>query len=137
MKHVLKYTHIILWNESKIINTTLVAVGEQNILLESAISALEKLCRDVHFTCHQVILAPITAQLERWTVDNGDALASDLPDYSFTPQEFITQVTDLSISFKQLRYSRTHYIQSSRDWTLVWTNKSWIRKKTWPFYECV
>lgn len=73
----------------------LVVVGEQNILLESAISALEKLCRDVHFTCHQVILAPISAQLERWAVDSGDTSSSDLPDYSFTPQEFITQVSDL------------------------------------------
>lgn len=64
--------------------------GEQNVLLEPIIGGLEKLCRDVHFTCHQVILAPIHLQLERWTVECDSS--PDLPDYSFAPQEFITQV---------------------------------------------
>uniref|UniRef100_A0A1B6JSV6 Conserved oligomeric Golgi complex subunit 7 n=2 Tax=Homalodisca liturata TaxID=320908 RepID=A0A1B6JSV6_9HEMI len=75
--------------------------GEQSTLLESVITALEKLCRDVHFTTHQVILAPISAQLERWTVDSSDTSAPDLPDYSFTPQEFITQIGNYLMTLPQ------------------------------------
>lgn len=61
---------------------------------------MEKLCGDVHQTTFAVILAPITVQLNlvqsapAWCASVGKtpALALDLPDYSFAPQEYITQV---------------------------------------------
>ena len=63
--------------------------------------SLNKLCSDVHHTTFQVIFAPISVQLEQvqsapaWSSINKQAtsVAADLPDFSFAPQEYITQVS--------------------------------------------
>lgn len=71
-------------------------LGSETTLLESVVTALEKLCRDVHFTTYQVIFAPVSVQLDTaqstWTSDTKSQAVTDLPDYSFAPQEYITQV---------------------------------------------
>ncbi|XP_054278876.1 conserved oligomeric Golgi complex subunit 7 [Macrosteles quadrilineatus] len=75
--------------------------GEESVLLESVVSAVEKLCRDVHFTTQQVILAPVVSQMERWTLGQTDTSTPDMPDYSFTPQEFITQIGNYLMTLPQ------------------------------------
>ena len=75
--------------------------GEQTLLQEHTASSLNKLCSDVHHTTFQVIFAPISVQLEQvqsapaWSSVNKQAtsVAADLPDFSFAPQEYITQVS--------------------------------------------
>jgi hypothetical protein len=75
--------------------------GEQTLLEEYITSPLNKLCSDVHRTTFQVIFAPISVQLEQvqsapaWSSVNKQAtsVAADLPDFSFAPQEYITQVS--------------------------------------------
>jgi hypothetical protein len=74
--------------------------GEQTLLEEHIALSLNKLCSDVHHTTFQVIFAPISVQLEQvqsasaWSNVNKQAtsVAADLPDFSFAPQEYITQV---------------------------------------------
>jgi hypothetical protein len=74
--------------------------GEETLLEEHITLSLNKLCSDVHHTTFQVIFAPISTQLEQvqfapaWNSSNKQAMtvASDLPDFSFAPQEYITQV---------------------------------------------
>jgi hypothetical protein len=74
--------------------------GEQTLLEEHIASSLNKLCSDVHRTTFQVIFAPISVQLEQvqsapaWSSINKQATnVADLPDFSFAPQEYITQVS--------------------------------------------
>jgi hypothetical protein len=75
--------------------------GEQTLLEEHVALSLNKLCSDVHHTTFQVIFAPISVQLEQvqsapaWSNINKQAtsIAADLPDFSFVPQEYITQVS--------------------------------------------
>lgn len=71
--------------------------GEETSLLEQVFTAVEKLCKDVHHTTYQVIFTPISKQLEQvatapaWNSKEAP-FAVDLPDFSFAPQEYITQV---------------------------------------------
>lgn len=76
-------------------------LGGEQYVLKSVLSAIEKLCGDVHRTTFAVILAPITVQLNlvqsapAWCASvakSSVTLTLDLPDYSFAPQEYITQV---------------------------------------------
>jgi hypothetical protein len=77
-----------------------VFLGEQTLLEEHITQSLNKLCSDVHHTTFQVIFAPISVQLDQvpfapaWNSANKQAMAvaADLPDFSFAPQEYITQV---------------------------------------------
>lgn len=79
--------------------------GSETALLESVIMALEKLCRDVHFTTYQVIFAPVSVQLETaqntWASDTKSQAVTDLPDYSFAPQEYITQIGEYLMTLPQ------------------------------------
>lgn len=75
--------------------------GTQLSLLDHAIGDFGKLCSDIHHTTYQVVFAPISVQLDvvqneqTWSQFEG-GVNSDLPDYSFTPQEYITQVSSVS-----------------------------------------
>lgn len=77
-----------------------VFTGEETLLEEHITQSLNKLCSDVHHTTFQVIFVPISVQLEQvqsapaWSNANKQAatVAADLPDFSFAPQEYITQV---------------------------------------------
>ncbi|XP_026292133.1 conserved oligomeric Golgi complex subunit 7 isoform X1 [Frankliniella occidentalis] len=83
--------------------------GGEDIVLKSILSAIEKLCGDVHRTTFAVILAPIIVQLNlvqsapAWcaSVSKSPALTLDLPDYSFAPQEYITQVGQYLMTLPQ------------------------------------
>lgn len=76
-----------------------VTEGTQLSLLDYVTKEFNKLCTDVHHTTYQVVFAPVSAHLdivsasETWAQFDGSSLHnSDLPDYSFSPQEYITQV---------------------------------------------
>lgn len=79
--------------------------GSETTLLESIVTALEKFCRDVHFTTYQVIFAPVSVQLElaqsTWMYDTKSQAVQDLPDYSFAPQEYITQIGEYLMTLPQ------------------------------------
>lgn len=73
--------------------------GTQLSLLDHVSVEFTKLCSDIHHTMYQVVLAPISTQLsivqnpKSWANVNDTVYDnSDLPDYSFSPQEYITQV---------------------------------------------
>lgn len=77
-----------------------VTEGTQLSLLDHVTTEFNKLCFDIHHTTYQVVYAPISLHLDVvqspkiWEQFASSALHnSDLPEYSFTPQEYITQVT--------------------------------------------
>lgn len=76
-----------------------VAEGTQLSLLDHVAAEFNKLCSDIHHTTYQVVYAPISLHLEIvqsskiWEqFATSPVHNSDLPEYSFTPQEYITQV---------------------------------------------
>ena len=84
--------------------------GTDEIVLKAVLSAIEKLCGDVHRTTFAVILAPITVQLDlvqsapAWCSSGNKTptvLTLDLPDYSFAPQEYITQIGQYLMTLPQ------------------------------------
>lgn len=76
-----------------------VTEGTQLSLLDHVTTEFNKLCSDIHHTTYQVVYAPISVHLDIvqspkiWEQFASTSLHnSDLPEYSFTPQEYITQV---------------------------------------------
>lgn len=77
-----------------------VTEGIQLSLLDYVTKEFTKLCTDIHHTTYQVAFGPVSAHLEivsaaeTWAQFDGSNLLNnaDLPDYSFSPQEYITQV---------------------------------------------
>lgn len=76
-----------------------VTEGTQLSLLDHVSSDFSRMCADIHQTTYQVVFAPIAAQLQivqsekTWgQFANSNVNISELPDYSFSPQEYITQV---------------------------------------------
>jgi len=73
------------------------------------VKSIQKLCSDLHHTTYEVIFAPIFTQLllvqkaPAWSSDTSKIsnLSSDLPDYSFAPQEYITQVGQYLMTLPQ------------------------------------
>lgn len=83
--------------------------AEDKTILDSIIKSIQKLCSDLHHTTYEVIFAPIFSQLllvqraPAWSLDANKMsnLSSDLPDYSFAPQEYITQVGQYLMTLPQ------------------------------------
>lgn len=76
-----------------------VTEGTQLLLLDQVTTEFNKLCSDIHHTTYQVVYGPISLQLDIvqspavWEQFASSSLHnSDLPEYSFSPQEYITQV---------------------------------------------
>ncbi|KAG5873515.1 hypothetical protein JTB14_026601 [Gonioctena quinquepunctata] len=76
-----------------------VTEGTRLSLLDSVMTEFQKLCADIYHTTYQVLFTPISEHLEvvhsaeTWSqFDNSTMYNSDLPDYSFSPQEYITQI---------------------------------------------
>lgn len=80
---------------------------EDKTILDSVIKPIHKLCSDLHHATYEVIFAPIFNQLllvqkaPAWSDDNKMHLSTDLPDYSFAPQEYITQVGQYLMTLPQ------------------------------------
>nr|CAD7429418.1 unnamed protein product [Timema monikensis] len=83
--------------------------GEEMSLLEFIALPLKKLCSDVHHTTFQVIFAPISSQLDlvqsapAWSTTSKQAVTvtPDLPDFSYVPQEYITQIGQYLMTLPQ------------------------------------
>ena len=84
-------------------------ISEDKTVLDSAIKSIHKLCADLHRTTYEVIFSPIFTQLllvqkaPAWssTDNKNTSITSDLPDYSFAPQEYITQVGQYLMTLPQ------------------------------------
>ncbi|XP_017783413.1 PREDICTED: conserved oligomeric Golgi complex subunit 7 [Nicrophorus vespilloides] len=83
-----------------------VTEGTQLSLLDHIVGEFTKLCSDIHHTTYQVVSAPIFVQLD--VVQNGkiwnqftDSSLSDLPEYSLSPQEYITQIGQYLMTLPQ------------------------------------
>lgn len=73
-------------------------------IFSSIFDQIKPICEYIHDTTLASIFAPIENQLKSMEIeqDSSDASGTDLPDYSFAPQEFITvigQVIRKMISF--------------------------------------
>ncbi|XP_017793947.1 PREDICTED: conserved oligomeric Golgi complex subunit 7 [Habropoda laboriosa] len=82
---------------------------EEETILDSIIKSIHKLCSDLHRATYEVIFAPIFTQLllvqkaPAWSTEANKMthLSADLPDYSFAPQEYITQVGQYLMTLPQ------------------------------------
>lgn len=86
-----------------------VTEGTQLSLLDHVTTEFNKLCSDIHHTTYQVVYAPLAHHLDIvqsptiWEQYASSSLHnSDLPEYSYTPQEYITQVTNCSFSYMEI-----------------------------------
>lgn len=76
-----------------------VTEGTKLSLLDHVTNEFVSLCSDVHDTTYQVVLSPISGQLsvvqssKTWAqFANSSFHTADMPDYSLSPQEYITEV---------------------------------------------
>lgn len=76
-----------------------VTEGTRLSLLDHGMTEFSKLSVDIHHITYQVIFAPISSQLgavassKTWMQFADSTYMVDLPEYSFSPQEYITQVS--------------------------------------------
>lgn len=84
-----------------------VSEGREVALLDHVTNDWSKLCADIHHLICQVALAPALRQLETvqrpstWTQYAQGASSTDAPDYSFTPQEYITEIGQYLMTLPQ------------------------------------
>lgn len=69
-----------------------ISEGTELSLLDHVNAEFSRLCSDLHHTTYKVVFAPISTQLEQVKHTNIGDISNDLPDYSYSPQEYITQV---------------------------------------------
>ncbi|CAL7939223.1 unnamed protein product [Xylocopa violacea] len=82
---------------------------EEETILDKIIKSIHKLCSDLHRATYEVIFAPIFTQLllvqkaPAWSTESNKVthISADLPDYSFAPQEYITQVGQYLMTLPQ------------------------------------
>lgn len=87
----------------------IICFTEEKTILDSIIKSIHKLCSDLHHVTYEVIFAPIFTQLllvqkaPAWSIETNKMthLSADLPDYSFAPQEYITQVGQYLMTLPQ------------------------------------
>ncbi|KOX76079.1 Conserved oligomeric Golgi complex subunit 7 [Melipona quadrifasciata] len=83
--------------------------NKEETILNPIIKSIQKLCSDLHRATYEVIFAPIFTQLlsvqkaPAWSTETNKMthLSADLPDYSFAPQEYITQVGQYLMTLPQ------------------------------------
>lgn len=71
-------------------------------IFASIFDAIKPICEYVHDTTLALIFAPIDKQLKCAQLEcneNAEFGGNDLPDYSFAPQEFITVIGQVRMSF--------------------------------------
>ncbi|KAI4458067.1 conserved oligomeric golgi complex component 7 [Holotrichia oblita] len=84
-----------------------VSEGTKLSLLDHGITEFNKLCVDIHNITYQVIFSPISIQLstvassKTWLQFTDSTYMADLPDYSFSPQEYITQIGQYLMTLPQ------------------------------------
>ncbi|KAF3427948.1 hypothetical protein E2986_06079, partial [Frieseomelitta varia] len=95
--------------QSELENLTASFQKEEETILDPIIKSIQKLCSDLHRATYEVIFAPIFTQLlsvqkaPAWSTETNKMthLSADLPDYSFAPQEYITQVGQYLMTLPQ------------------------------------
>ncbi|XP_031770996.1 conserved oligomeric Golgi complex subunit 7 isoform X3 [Apis florea] len=96
-------------NQTELENLTASFQKEDETILDPIIKSINKLCSDLHRATYEVIFAPIFTQLllvqkaPAWSTEANKMihLSADLPDYSFAPQEYITQVGQYLMTLPQ------------------------------------
>lgn len=76
-------------------------------VLDNVMNEVEKLFCDVHKIAYEIVFHPIFKHLEnaRPSLKNLNRdLNQDLPDYSYSPLEYITQVNKSRINWKLLLF---------------------------------
>ncbi|KAK4882796.1 hypothetical protein RN001_006115 [Aquatica leii] len=109
--NIINYKYLLLNNSERREYESLVKCvteGTQLSLLDHVLVEFNKLCYDIHHTMYQVVFAPISLQLsvlqspKIWEHINESLLGNaDLPDYSFSPQEYITQIGQYLMTLPQ------------------------------------
>lgn len=75
-------------------------------IFSSVFDSIKPICEYIHDTTLAAIFTPIEHQLKAAKIESDESMelnGSDLPDYSFAPQEFITvigQVSELILRYK-------------------------------------
>ncbi|KAF5276063.1 hypothetical protein FQA39_LY00859 [Lamprigera yunnana] len=108
---IIQYKYLLLNNSERKEFESLVKCvteGTQLSLLDHVLVEFSKLCCDIHHTMYQVVFGPISMQLavlqspKIWEHINDSLLGNvDLPDYSFSPQEYITQIGQYLMTLPQ------------------------------------
>ncbi|XP_022909528.1 conserved oligomeric Golgi complex subunit 7 [Onthophagus taurus] len=84
-----------------------VTEGTKLSLLDHVMNEFNKLCTDIHNVTYQVVFGPISGYLnsvsssKTWVQFDDPSFMVDLPDYSFSPQEYITQIGQYLITLPQ------------------------------------
>ncbi|KAK9878962.1 hypothetical protein WA026_003781 [Henosepilachna vigintioctopunctata] len=85
-----------------------VTEGTKLSLLDYVNNEFMTLCEDIHNTTYQIVLSPISSQFnvvqsaKTWKQFADSSFHSaDLPDYSFTPQEYITEIGQYLMTLPQ------------------------------------
>ncbi|XP_044761910.1 conserved oligomeric Golgi complex subunit 7 [Coccinella septempunctata] len=85
-----------------------VTEGTKLSLLDHISNEFVSLCSDIHDTTYQVVLSPISSQLnvvqssKTWAqFANSSFHTSDMPDYSLSPQEYITEIGQYLMTLPQ------------------------------------
>lgn len=125
-ENLIDYKHLLLdKNERKEYDSLVKCVteGTKLSLLDQAITEFNRLCSDIHYITHQVVITPILKQLhsvqstKMWIqFAESSYHLNELPDYSLSPQEYITQVSIRKvIKLTHLTVTlRNNYIWSTR-----------------------
>lgn len=75
------------------------SIDERGGIFSAVFDAIKPICEYIHDTTLAAIFAPIESQLKSAQFENEENMdldGSELPDYSFAPQEFITVIGQVS-----------------------------------------
>ncbi|XP_065171053.1 conserved oligomeric Golgi complex subunit 7-like [Atheta coriaria] len=84
-----------------------VTEGTRLSLLDHVLGEFGKLCADVHQTTFQVVFGPISVHLDvvqgskTWAQFTDGGYQQELPEYSLSPQEYITQIGQYLMTLPQ------------------------------------
>lgn len=81
-------------------------------IFSSLHDAIKPVCEYVHDTTLATIFTPIENQLKA-LVESEDNIESNLPDYSFAPQEYITVIGQVDIMDMKSKYNRLTFSRNS------------------------
>ncbi|KAB0789984.1 hypothetical protein PPYR_15730 [Photinus pyralis] len=107
----IEYKHLLLDSSERREYEALVKCvmeGTELALLDHVTVEFGKLCIDIHHAMYEVVFAPISVHLQvlqlpkTWShIQESFSGNLDLPDYSFSPQEYITQIGQYLMTLPQ------------------------------------
>ena len=87
-------------NEFEKISSRLI-VNEFPVIFESLATPIEAISRETHQTVLRIIFSPIENFFKKLDVAENSDASVDLPDYSFTPNEYITEIGQFLLTLPQ------------------------------------